>query len=174
MTGSAGGLDLLFGRLAESVRSDRQFRRDLASTEDLHRIRPGGEILRLQRLRGHLVIGLEALLEVGQVDRLSLGAEILEGHRLLHVRAAKLSHPHVDRGLPALVAGLFLGARARARALVAAAGGLAHAAALAPADALAAVGRARLRLQVVEADLFGTLFVSHYSDTSTRWVTTRI
>src|SRR4051794_5668021 len=156
MTGSAGGLDLFFGRLAETVRMDRQLGRDLAAGEDLHRVRARREALGLQRLRGDLVAGLEALLEIGQVHRLSLGAEVLEGHRLLHVRAAKLSHPHVDRVLPALVAGLFLRARAGAGALVAATGGLAVARALATADALTAVRRARLRLQVVEADLFGS------------------
>src|SRR6201999_3711574 len=153
MTGSAGGLDLFLGRLAEGVCTDRQFGRDLAAGEDLYRVGAGREALGLQRLRGHLVARLEALLEVGEVDRLGLRAEVLEGHRLLHVRAAKLSHPHVDRVLPALVAGLFLGARARAGALVATAGGLAHAAALAPTDALATVGRAGLRLQVMQADL---------------------
>ena len=61
-----------------------------------------------RRLRRHLGAGVEALLEVGEVDRLGLGAEVLERHRLLHVRAAQLSHPHVDRVLPALVAGLAL------------------------------------------------------------------
>ena len=58
----------------------------------------------------HLGAGVEALLEVGEVDRLRLGPEVLERHRLLHVRAAQLSHPHVDRVLPALIAGLALGA----------------------------------------------------------------
>src|ERR1700761_337077 len=153
MTGSAGGLDLLLGRLAETVRSDRQFGRDLTAGEDLHRVRASRQALGLQRLGGHLVAGFEALGEVGEVDRLRLGAEVLEGHRLLHVRAAELSHPHVDRVLPALVARLFLRARARARALVAATGGLAVTAALAPADALAAMGRARLRPQIVQTDL---------------------
>ena len=100
--------------------------------------------------------GVEAILEVGDVDRLGRGAEVLERHRGLFVRAAKLSHPHVDRVLPALVAGLLLRARARAVALVAAAGGLA-AAALAAADPLARPFRARLRPDVVQPDLLRAL-----------------
>src|ERR1700753_1584910 len=156
------------------MRTDRQFRADLAAGEDLHGVGAGRKALGLQRVRSDLVARLETLLEIGKIHGLGLGAEVLEGHRLVHVRTAKLSHPHVNRRLTALVAGLSLGARARARALVATAGGLAVAAALAATDALATVGRARLRLQVVEADLFGTLFVSHHSLTSTRWETTRI
>src|SRR6201996_3990120 len=134
--------------------TDRQFRRDLAAGEDLDGVGAGGKTLGLQRVRSDLIARLEALLEIGKIYGLGLGAEVLERHRLLHVRAAELSHPHVDRVLPALVARLFLRARARTGAAVAAAGSLAVAAALAPADALATVGRARLRLQVVEADLF--------------------
>ena len=83
---------------------------------------------------------VEALLEVGEVDRLRVGPEALERHRHLLVRAAQLAHPHVDRVLAALVAGLALRARARAVALVAAAGGLALARALAAADPLARAG----------------------------------
>ena len=48
--------------------------------------------------------GVEARLEVGEVDRLRVRPELLERHRLLHVRAAQLAHPHVDRVLAALVA----------------------------------------------------------------------
>ena len=89
--------------------------RDLAAGEDLDRIRALREALLLERRGVHLGAGVEALLEVAEVDRLRGGAEVLERHRLLYVRAAELSHPHVDRVLPALVAGLALGARARAR-----------------------------------------------------------
>ena len=78
---------------------------------------------------------------------------VLERHRLLHVRAAQLAHPHVDRHLAALEAGAALRAGARARALLAATGGLADAGALAAADALAAVARAGVRLQGVQSDL---------------------
>src|SRR5204863_180385 len=69
--------------------------------------------------------------------RLRARAERLERHRLLHVRAAQLSHPHVERDLAALVAGLALVAGPRAGALLPAPGGLAEARALAAADALA-------------------------------------
>src|SRR3954449_9342918 len=110
---------------------------DLAAGEHLDRVLALGQPLLLQALERHFGAAVEALLEVGEVDRLSLGAEVLERHRLLFVRAAQLSHPHVDRILAALVAGLALAARAGARTLVAAAGGLAEATALAPADPLA-------------------------------------
>src|ERR1700761_9605363 len=149
------------------MRTDRQFRADLAAGENLHGVGAGRKTLGLQRVRSDLVARLETLLEIGKVHGLGLGAEVLERHRLLHVRTAKLSHPHVNRVLAALVAGLFLGARARAGAVLAAARSLAVAAALAATDALATVGRAGLRLQVVEADLFGARFLSHYSLTST-------
>src|SRR5207247_3620091 len=97
---------------------------------------------------------VEARLQVGQVDGLGVGApELLERHRLLHVRAAELAHPHVDRVLTALVADLPLRARARARALVPAAGGLARAGALAAPNALALLARAVGRLQRVKSDL---------------------
>ena len=57
-----------------------------------------------QRVGRDLRARVEARLEVGQVDRLGVRAEGLEGHRLLHVRAAQLAHPHVDRVLAALEA----------------------------------------------------------------------
>src|SRR5690606_3651819 len=102
--------------------------------------------------------------------------EVLERHRLLHVRAAQLPHPHVDRVLAALVAGLALRPRAAAGALLAAARGLAKAGALAAADPLAGPFRAPLRLQVVEADLLGAPGPGpgrHQPLTSTRCETTR-
>ena len=55
-----------------------------------------------QQLERDLGAGVEAALERDDVDRLGVGAEGLEGHRLLHVRAAQLSHAHVDRHLAAL------------------------------------------------------------------------
>src|SRR3954471_14160785 len=144
----------------------RQLLADVALSQDLHgHALAGGEALAGKRLGSHLGAVVEALLEIAQVDRLALRAELLEGHRLLHVRAAQLAEPHVDRHLAALEVHLALAARASAGALVAAAGGLAEAGALAAADALAAVARAGGRLQVVEADL---LFVSHQSSIRTR------
>src|SRR6266403_4278071 len=74
-----------------------------------------------QRVQGHLGAGVEARLEVTDVDRLRVRAERLERHRLLLVRAAQLAHAHVDGHLPALERGPPLGARARARALLPAA-----------------------------------------------------
>src|SRR5690606_20562340 len=82
--------------------------------------------------------------------------EGLERHRLLHVRAAQLAHPHLNRVLAALVVRLALRARALAGALVAAAGSLAGAGALAASDALARLARTGLRPDRVEADLLGS------------------
>src|SRR3954451_12987023 len=151
-----------------------EFLFDLAAGEHLDRVLALGQPLLPQALGSDFGTAVEALLEVGEVDRLGLGAEVLERHRLLFVRAAQLSHPHVDRVLAALVAGLALGAGARARALMAAARGLA-ARALAAADPLAGLFRARLRLQVVEADLLGALALGggHQSLTSTGCETPR-
>src|SRR5689334_24630328 len=116
---------------------DLELLRDLTPGEDLDRIRAFGEPLLLQARRIDLGAGVEAIIEVADVDRLGRGAEVLERHRLLFVRAPELSHPHVDRVLPALVAGLLLRARARAVALLATARGLAQPAALAAADTAA-------------------------------------
>src|SRR6478735_7204045 len=134
---------------------DLEFFLDLAAGEDLDGVLPGRQALPLEALRRYFGAAVEAILEIGEVDRLRLGAEVLKRHRLLFVRAAELSHPHVDRVLPTLVASLALATRARAGALVTATGGLAKAAALATADPLARPFRARLRLQVVETDLLG-------------------
>src|SRR4051812_8215625 len=102
------------------MRMNVELRLDLAPGEDLDRVRPLGQALLLERRRGHFGAGVETLLEVAQVDRLRLGAEVLERHRLLHVRATKLAHPHVNRVLTALVAGLALGTSTGAGALMAA------------------------------------------------------
>src|SRR5205807_3440848 len=131
----------------------------------------------VQRLQGDRVAGGEAGLEVGHVDRLGVGPERLKRHRLLHVRAAQLAHPHVDWHLTALEAGPALGAGARAVALLAAAGGLAGARPLAAAHALAGAARAGRRLEVVQADaLLGVRLPrgAHESRTSTRCATLAI
>ena len=109
---------------------------------------------------------VEALLEAREVDRLRMRPELLEGHRHLLVRAAQLAHPHVDRVLPALMADVAFRARAGALALVATAGSLAHARAGAATDALAVLAGARLRAQVLEADV-GRFDASHQEDSST-------
>src|SRR2546423_1017245 len=114
---------------------------------------PRREAARDQRVRRDAVAVAEARLEVAQVHRLGVGAEVLERHRLLHVRPAQLAQPHVDRHLAALGARARLEAAPGAGALLAATGGLADAGALAAADALLAMPRARRRLQVVEPDL---------------------
>src|SRR5918997_901440 len=153
LAGPARGLDLLAGRLREAVgvHCERLAQVALAEHLDGH-VAARGQVGLAQRVRGDLGAVVEARVEVAQVDRLGLRAELLERHRLLHRRAAQLAHPHVDRVLPALEAHAPLAARARAGALVAAAGGLAGARALAAADALAVLARALGRLQGVESD----------------------
>src|SRR6185436_6847702 len=153
VAGSTGGLDALARGRTESVGVDGQRLGDLALREHLHRDASAlREVVRVQRLERDLGAGLEARLEIDQVDRLRVRPEGFERHRLLHVRAAQLAHPHVDRHLAALEARPVLRARARAVALLAAAGRLAGAGALAAADALARTAAAGSRSQVVQAD----------------------
>src|SRR3954452_7284704 len=158
---AAGRLDGLARRAAEGVRVDRELLGQGALGQHLDRhVLAGAETLGLERVERDLVTGLEAPLEVLEVDRLRVRAERLERHRLLHVRAAQLAHAHVDGHLPALEVRPALGARARARALLAAAGGLAGARALAAPDALARLARARGGLEGVQTDAL-LLLVSH-------------
>src|SRR5690242_290307 len=162
LAGPAGGLDGLAGGGAELVRVDRERLGELALREDLHRdallrAQPVG----VQRVERHRVAGLEARLEVRDVEDLRVRPERLEGHRLLHVRAAQLAHPHVDRHLAALEVRARLRARARAVALLAAAGRLAGARALAAADALARLAAVRGGLEGVQPEVVALL--SHRS-----------
>src|SRR4029450_5667922 len=152
LAGAARGLDLLASRLREGVGVHGERLREVALAEDLDRhLSARGEVLLAQGVGGHLGSRVEASLQVPEVDRLGLGPELLERHRLLHVRATQLAHPHVDGRLPALEVHLPLGARARARALMAAARGLAVAGALAASDAFARLAGARGRLQRVKS-----------------------
>src|SRR3954465_7196623 len=159
--GAARGLDRLARRAAEGVGVDGELLGQRALREHLDRdVLARAEALALERVERDLVARLEAPLEILEVDRLRVRAERLEGHRLLHVRAAQLAHPHVDGHLPALEVRPALGAGARARALLAAAGCLAGARAFAAADALARLARPRRRLERVQTDALGGL-VSH-------------
>src|SRR3954467_1119617 len=147
-------LDLLARGLRERVRVHGQLLGELALAQDLHRdALARGQAPLLERVRSDLGAVVEARLEVTEIHRLGVRAEVLEGHRLLHVRTAQLAHPHVDRHLAALEGGPALRARARARTVLAAAGGLAQARALAAPHALAGVARAWLGLQRVESDV---------------------
>src|SRR3954462_1680333 len=142
--GAARGLDRLARRAAEGVGVDGELLGQRALREHLDRdvlARP--EPLGFERVERDLVARLEAPLEILEVDRLRVRAERLEGHRLLHVRAAQLAHPPVDRHLAALEARAVLGARARARPLLAAARGLAEPGARAAAHALAGLAAPR-------------------------------
>src|SRR5215213_2770722 len=153
LAGAACGLDLLACGRGEAVGVHGERLRYVALAEDLHgNLAARCEVLLAQGVGGHLGPLVEARLEVPQVHRLGVRAELLERHRLLHVRSAQLAHPHVDRRLAALEVDPLLRAGARARALVAAARGLAGPGALAAADALARLARARCGLQRVESD----------------------
>src|SRR5262249_4675010 len=143
---AAGGLDRGLGGARERVGVDGQRLRELALGEDLDRdVLARSETLVDERLNRHLRAAVEARVEVLEVDRLRVRTERLERHRLLHVRAAQLAHPHVDRRLAALEPGAVLGAGARAVALLAATGRLAGTRALAAADPLALLARAGVR-----------------------------
>src|SRR5215210_6204918 len=154
--GPARRLDLLARGAREAVGAHGEPLREVALGENFDRnALASGEPDGGQALRGDLGAVVETRLEVADVDRLGLGAELLEGHRLLHVRAAQLAQAHVDRHLAALEAVADLRARARARALLAATRGLPVARALAPADAFAPAPRARRGAERVEADFLG-------------------
>src|SRR3712207_2314310 len=94
---AAGGLDALARGGGEPVRVHGQLLGQLPPPEDLD-----GDVLALgqpggaQRGEVHRGAVVEPRLEVGEVDRLRVRAERLEGHRHLLVRAAQLAHPHVD------------------------------------------------------------------------------
>ena len=174
--GAAGRLDALARAGAEGVGVHGQRLGQLALGEHLHGdVLAGAEAVGLHQLERHLGARVEAALERGDVDGLGVRAEGLEGHRLLHVRPAQLSHAHVDRHLPALEARPALGARARAGALLPAAGGLAGARAFAAADALARAAAAGGGREAVQPDaLLGVLVLGRAhlpSLTSTRWRT---
>src|SRR5205085_10791907 len=95
---------------------------------------------------------VEAALERRDVDGLGVRAERLEGHRLLHVRAAQLSHAHVDRHLAALEGRPALGPGTRACPLLPAAGGLAGARTFAAPHALAGAPAPGSRRDAVQPD----------------------
>ena len=165
LTGSARGLDLLLRLSAEGMGLHGELLGELTASEDLDRMATLGEAGRAQGLGGHLVVRLEALVEVGEVDRLRLGAELLERHRHLLVGTAQLAHPHVDRVLAALVGRLALVAGAGAGALVAATRGLAVAGAWTAPEPLPRPPRTRGGLQRVQSDLR----LAQPPVTSTRW-----
>src|SRR5918998_6881284 len=121
---AARGLDLLARGAREAVGAHGQPLRELAAGEHLDRhALARGEAGGGQALRRNLGAVVEASVEVADVDGLSLRAEGLERHRLLHVRPAQLAQAHVDGHLAALEAVADLRARARAGALLTAAGG---------------------------------------------------
>src|ERR1700679_1720093 len=102
---AAGRLDALAGACTEGVGVHGKRLAQLALGEHLD----GDPLARSETLAAHrlerdLTAGVEAVVEIADVDRLRVGTEGLERHRLLHVRAAQLSHAHVDRHLPSLEA----------------------------------------------------------------------
>src|SRR4051794_20092951 len=81
---AARGLDLLARGGAELVRVDGERLGELAAGEDLHGdVLARAQALGLQRLERDLGAGVEAALQVGEVDRLRVRPEGLEGHRHL-------------------------------------------------------------------------------------------
>src|SRR6478672_10314648 len=151
LAGSASRLDALARTRAEGVSVDGQRLAQLALGEHLDRnVLARAQAVGLHQLDRHLGARIEAAVERGDVDRLRMRTEGLEGHRLLHVRPAQLSHAHVNRHLAALEARPALGARARARALLPAPGGLARARAFAAPDALARAAAAGRRGEAVQ------------------------
>ena len=143
---AAGGLDGRPGTGAEGVGVDVQRLAELALGEDLH-----GHPLRVARPWARSsssvtsVPASKRLSSEDDVDRLGVGAEGLERHRLLHVGAAQLSHAHVDRHLTALEVGPALAARAGAGALLSAPGGLAGSRSLRRGRRACAAGGCRAR-----------------------------
>src|SRR5680860_1089863 len=91
LAGPACGLDLLARRGGETVCSDRQLLGDLTLGEDLERVAASRQAGRLQRLRRYLCPGLKALLQVAEIDGLSLGPEPFKWHRHFLVRPARLA-----------------------------------------------------------------------------------
>src|SRR6185437_15769955 len=91
VTGAAGALDALAGDLAEGVgvNCERLAQISLSQHLDRHTL-AGSQALGLHSLQCDLGSRVEAALEVGDIHRLGVGAEHLEGHRLLHVRPAQL------------------------------------------------------------------------------------
>src|SRR5262249_52682141 len=113
------------------------------------------QALRLQRLRGDLLPGLEAKLEVAEIDRLRIRAERADRHCVGRRVTAQLGRAHVERHLAALEAGAHrVRARARLLTLDPAAGVPALSRAEAAPDALAILARLR-GLEVREVELFG-------------------
>jgi hypothetical protein len=114
---AAGSFDLLARGRRGAVHGDRQLLRQVADAEKLDVLaeRPD-QPLRLQRLRRDLLAGVEARLEVADVDRLRDRAERTDRHRVGRGVAAQLGRAHVERHLAALEARAH-GVRARARLL---------------------------------------------------------
>src|SRR5450759_4897462 len=175
LAAAAGRLDALACTGAEGMRMDRQGLAEVPLGEHLHgHILAGGEAVGLHQLDRDLGARVEAALERCDVHRLGVRAKGLEGHRLLHVGAAQLSHAHVDRHLSTLERCAALGARARTGTLLATTRGLPRARAFAAPDSLARAPAAGCRCEAVQADalLRGLLGRAHLaSSTSTRWRT---
>src|SRR5438445_254459 len=81
-----------------AVHRDRELFRQLADAEQLDVLpERADQALRLERLGRDLLAGLEAGLEIAEVDGLRVGAERADGHRVLGRVAAQLGRAHVER-----------------------------------------------------------------------------
>src|SRR5262249_55506883 len=147
-------LDLLPRRLREPVRGHGELLGQLTAAEDLD-VDLGvlEQALRDERVWRHVRAGVEASLEVAEIDRLAVRPARADRHRVCRRVAAQLREPHVDRHLAALEPGR---QRVRARpallTLDAAPRIAALARAQAAADALAVLARLRRR-QRMEVEL---------------------
>src|SRR5437588_4352385 len=149
----AGGLDALPGGGAERVSVHGQRLLQLAAGQDLGRhALARGQAALAQRVQGDGRAGVEAAIEVVEVDRLGMGAKRLEGHRLLHVRPPEFAHAHVDRVLPTLEGSALARSRAGPSSLLAPAGRLASPRPLSTPDPLALAAASGGRGQRVKAD----------------------
>src|SRR5579884_3284160 len=118
-------LQLLFGALAELVRTDGELLGNLAIPQDFEAVMQiADDALRHQRLRRDLGVGIEALFQRAQVDqRVDRLMDGMEAMRVSLAHAALFRQAAVQRGLPAFEVRVDLAASLIA--LVAASTGLA-------------------------------------------------
>src|SRR5674476_325561 len=149
---AAGRLDLVHGAARVHRHAHVEGLVEVAAAEDLDgRARVLHDALGHEGLGRDLVARRERLRQAADVDRHRIGTERADRHALLHVRAAQLAEPHVERRLPALVARAHAAAGAGVVALVPLARGFALAAALAATETLGVLRGARVGAQIVES-----------------------
>src|SRR5262249_51752599 len=135
---AAERLDLFFGFGGKSMRADRQFLRELAVAQDLHRLAfAADQTAFVERLGRDFAARIERF-ELSQINDDPAAAK--------RIVKAVLGQPPLERHLAAFESGRDVAAGARALAFMAAAGGLAVPGAIAASDALSFLSRAGCRL----------------------------